>query len=449
MDQRSLVHDAPAAVADPRPHVLIIGGGFGGLAAAQGLRRAPVRITVVDKSNHHLFQPLLYQVATASLAPSDIAEPIRSILRRQDNAAVRLAEVTEIDLAGKRAHLIEEDGDREWIHWDKLVVAAGASHGYFGHDDWSEHAPGLKTLGDALEIRRKILYAFERAEWTTDPALRTALTTFVVIGGGPTGVELAGSLAEIAFWTLRRDFRNIMTTRARVVLVEAGHGLLNGYPPDLQEKAKSQLEKIGVEVRFGAAVTGVDAHGIVLGADRIDAGTVLWAAGVRGAGVAKSLGVTLDKAGRVPVQPDCSIPGHPDAFVIGDLALFVPEPGGKPLPGVAQVAMQGGAHVATTIAHDLERSPRTPFVYNDKGSMATIGRSKAVADLGWMKASGFVAWFLWAFVHVLFLVTFRSRLLVMTKWAWAWFTYERAVRLIWTLPEEQRAISRRRPESAA
>lgn len=414
------------------PHVLIVGGGFGGLGAAQGLKGAPVRVTVVDKSNHHLFQPLLYQVATAALAPSDIAEPIRSVLRRQKNASVRMAEVRAVDLARRTAELHADDGTVETVSWDKLIIAAGTSHSYFGHDEWATEAPGLKTLGDALEIRKRVLCAFEQAEWETDPARRRALMTFVVIGAGPTGVELAGALAEIAFWTLRRDFRHIDTTRARVVLVEAAPTVLASYPEPLRQSAIRQMESLGIEVKLGKPVTGVDENGISLGDERIDGGTILWAAGLKGAPLAKTLGVPLDRVGRVPVAHDCSIPGHPDAFVVGDLAVFVPEGQAAPLPGVAQVAMQGAAHVARQIRGDLAGRPRETFHYWNKGSLATIGRSRGIADLGWMRASGFIAWFLWAFVHVAFLITFRNRLLVMLKWGVAWLSFDRASRLIWS-----------------
>jgi NADH:ubiquinone reductase (H+-translocating) len=412
------------------PHVLVVGGGFGGLEAARHLRRAPVRITIVDRSNHHLFQPLLYQVATASLAPSDIASPIRAIVRRQKNVFVRLAEVESVDLAHKHARLLE-NGHGVDVVWDKLVLAAGVSHSYFGHDEWAANAPGLKTIADALEIRQRVLCAFERAEWEPDPRQRASLTTFVVIGAGPTGVELAGAIKEIAFKTLRRDFRNIDSTRARVILLEGTGAVLPPYPERLRERAKEQLERLGVEVRLDAMVTGVDAEGVSIGEERIDARTVLWAAGVRGASVASTLEVPLSRSGQVPVEQDCSVPGHPDAFVVGDLALFVPEGGGKPLPGVAQAAMQMGRHVARVIRDDLEGRPRARFTYNDKGSLATIGRSKGVADLGFVQWSGLPAWLLWAFVHIAFLVTFRNRVVVMIKWGWAWFTFERAARLIW------------------
>ena len=408
-----------------RPHVVIVGGGFAGLAAARGLRREPVRITLVDRTNHHLFQPLLYQVATAALAPSDIAEPIRSILRRQENVSVRLAEVTAIDLAEHRMTLVDEGGRTEDVAWDKLVLAAGARHSYFGNDAWVEHAPGLKTLGDALEIRRRILTAFERAEWTRDPDDRRMLTTFIVVGGGPTGVELAGALAEIATRTLHRNYRNLDPSQARIVLIEGTHAVLGTYPPDLQERARAQLQSLGVEVRLGDFVTRIDAEGVVVGEQRIPAATVLWAAGVQGAPVARTLGVPLDRAGRVPVNPDLSLPAHPDAFIAGDLAA-VPD-----VPGLAPAATQMGAFVAKAIRADLRSDPRASFRYKDKGNMATIGRSRAVMDAAGLHVSGVIAWLAWVFVHILFLVTFRNRVIVLIKWAWAWLTFERASRLIW------------------
>lgn len=415
------------------PHVLVVGGGFGGLAATQALASAPVQVTLVDRTNHHLFQPLLYQVATASLAPSDIAEPIRSILRRQANAKVRLAEVLAIDLAAKTARLRDDDGTVDTISWDKLVLAAGATNAWFGRDaEWAPHAPGLKTLGDALEVRRRVLRAFERAEWAESEAQRAFFTTFVVIGGGPTGVELAGAIAEIAFWTLRKDFRVVDPSRARVILLEGGPAILSAYPPDLQEKGRRQLERLGVEVRTGARVTALDGGGVTIGEESIPAATVLWGAGVKGEPVAATLGVPLDRAGRVVVAPDCSIPGHPDAFVVGDLAAHTH--GGAPVPGVAPAAQQMGGFVADAIRGDLAGRPRGAFTYWDKGSMATIGRSKAIAMAGPLRTSGLLAWAMWAFIHVFFLITFRNRFLVMTKWAVAWFTYERASRLIWRAP---------------
>ncbi|MCB9688783.1 MAG: NAD(P)/FAD-dependent oxidoreductase [Alphaproteobacteria bacterium] len=416
----------------------MVGGGFGGLATTQALRRANVDITVVDRCNHHLFQPLLYQVATASLSPSDIAEPIRSVLRGQDNAKVRLAEVLSVDPARKVVHLRDDDGTEDEVGYDKLVLAAGASHSYFGNDEWATHAPGLKTLGDALEIRRRILEAFERAEWAETDEDRRAHSTFVVIGGGPTGVELAGAIAEIAFWTLRKDFRNVDLSKARVVLLEGGPGLLTTYPPELQERARKQVERLGVEVRLNARVTNVDEDGVWIGEEHLRAATVLWAAGVKGEPVAQTLGTELDRAGRVKVLPDCSIEGHPDTFVVGDLAVYTHTPDGKPVPGVCQGAMQMGWYVARCIEDDLAGRPRGTFRFQDKGSMATIGRTKAIADLGFLRVGGLVAWLLWVFVHVLFLVTFRNRVVVMVKWAWAWVTYERASRLIWRPTEHTR-----------
>jgi NADH:ubiquinone reductase (H+-translocating) len=411
------------------PHVLVIGGGFGGLSTTQALKGAPVDITVVDRTNHHLFQPLLYQVATASLAPSDIAEPIRSILKHQPNVHVRLAEVLEISLADKTAKVRDDDGSIDVLKWDKLVLAAGATNHWFGHDDWAKHAPGLKTIADALELRRRILVAFERAEWAETAEQRAHYTTFVVIGGGPTGVELAGAIAEIAFWTLRKDFRNLDLSKARVVLLEGGPSLLSTYPPDLQEKGRLQLERLGVQVRLGARVTNVDAHGVHVGDELVSSATVLWGAGVHGEPVASTLGVPLDRGGRVIVEADCSVPGHRDAFVVGDLAAHSHGP--APVPGVAPAALQMGQFAAATILGDLRGEARGVFTYWDKGSMATIGRSKAIAQAGPIKTSGLIAWAMWAFIHVFFLITFRNRFLVMTKWAVGWVTFERASRLIW------------------
>jgi NADH dehydrogenase len=410
--------------------VVIIGGGFGGLATAKALRGTDTLVTVVDRSNHHLFQPLLYQVATAGLAPSDIAEPIRSVLARQRNASVRLGEVTSIDKAAKRVTVRPDGGPETWLEYDYLVVAAGVKHAYFGNDGWAEHAPGLKTIGDALEIRRRLLTAFERAEWAEDEASRRALLTFVIVGAGPTGVELAGTVAEIAFSTLRRDFRHVDTREARVVLVEASAGVLGAYPEGLQASARRQLEGLGVEVRTGTRVSSVDATGVTLDGEPLAAATVLWAAGVQASPLAAQLGVDLDRAGRVPVSSDCTIQGHSEVFVVGDMALFTGEDG-SPLPGVAPVAQSQGRHVAKCIAADLAGSPRRPYRYLDKGNMATIGRSRAVLWSGRIQFGGIFAWLAWVFVHLLFLVTFRNRLLVFLKWAWAWATFERASRLIW------------------
>lgn len=422
--------------------VVIIGGGFGGLAAAKALRGTDTLVTVVDRSNHHLFQPLLYQVATAGLAPSDIAEPIRSVLARQRNTSVRLGEVTAIDKAAKRVAVRSDDGPETWLEYDYLVVAAGVKHAYFGNDAWAEHAPGLKTIGDALEIRRRLLTAFERAEWAEDEATRRALLTFVVVGAGPTGVELAGAVAEIAFSTLRRDFRHVDTREARVVLVEASPAVLGAYPEGLQDSARRQLEGLGVEVRTGTRVSNVDATGVTLDGEPLPAATVLWAAGVQASPLAAQLGVELDRAGRVPVASDCTIAGHPEVFVVGDMALFI-GPDGAPLPGVAPVAQSQGRHAAKCIAADLAGSPRRPYRYLDKGSMATIGRSRAVLWSGRIQFGGIVAWLAWVFVHLMFLVTFRNRLLVFLKWAWAWATFERASRLIWQHSDSARALAAR------
>jgi len=404
-----------------RPHLVILGGGFAGLTLARKLRRAPFRITLVDRRNHHLFQPLLYQVATAGLAPGDIAEPIRRILARNRNVQVRLGHATAIDTSARK--VILADGE---LAYDKLVVATGVTHHHFGHDDWAQVAPGLKTIGDALEIRRRLLMAFERAEWETDADARRKLLTFVVVGAGPTGVELAGAIKEIALKTLRREFRSIdPVADARVLLVEAGPEVLSAYPQPLPDKALAQLRSLGVEVRLGEPVTALDEDGVELGDERIDACTVFWAAGVKASPLGQTLGVELDRAGRVHVAPDLTVPGHPDVYVLGDLAHL--EQDGRPLPGVAPVAIQQAEHVA----RDLRRGTPTPFRYRDLGSMATIGRSRAIADLGVAKVSGFVAWFLWVFVHLMTLVGFRNRLVVFVKWAWAWLTFERSSRLIW------------------
>jgi NADH:ubiquinone reductase (H+-translocating) len=434
-----------------RKHVVIVGGGFGGLAAAKALRGADVRVTLVDRRNHHLFQPLLYQVATAGLAPADIAEPLRSLLRRQENCVVRLAAVESIDVAGRTLALTPvPDPDQvvstlqptETLAWDRLILAAGASHAYFGRDEWERFAPGLKTIGDALEIRRRVLTAFERAEWTEDPAERAACMTFLVIGGGPTGVELAGALAEVAFKTMRHDFRRIDTRASKVILLEGGGEILSTYSPSLQQKATRALEKMGVEVRVGARVTNIDDKGVDLqSGERIQAETVLWAAGVAGAPVARSLGVPLDRAGRVTVLPDLSVEGLPDVFVVGDLAIFA-GPDGRPLPGVAPVAMGQGARAGENVRADVEGRPRRPFAYFDKGNMATIGRSRAVLQRNSIQIYGMLAWLAWVFIHLMFLVTFRSRIVVFVKWAWAYISQERANRLIWQ--GEVRRIGERR-----
>jgi NADH:quinone reductase (non-electrogenic) len=404
-------------------HVVIVGGGFGGLEAARGLARAPVRVTLVDRHNYHLFQPLLYQVATAALSPGDIAAPIRWVLRRQRNVQVLLAEARSVDTSARRLVL-----DRGSLEYDSLVLAAGATHAYFGHDEWEPYAPGLKTLDDALSIRRQVLLAFEAAEREADPGVQRQLLTFVIIGGGPTGVELAGALAEIARQTLRRDFRAIDPRSARIVLLEGGPRLLPAFPVSLGEAAVRSLERLGVEVRRGALVTGVDADGVSVGAERIPARTVIWAAGVAASPLVRSLGVPLDRAGRVPAQPTLQVPGHPEIYVIGDLCALDQE--GAPLPGVAQVAIQGGTHAARNIVRAIRSEPPTPFRYHDYGTMATIGRGSAVAALGPIRAAGFLAWCLWLFVHLMSLVGFRNRLSVFGEWAWSYLTFQRRIRLI-------------------
>jgi len=408
----------------PQPHVLIVGGGFGGLNAAKALRRAPVRVTIIDRHNHHLFQPLLYQVATATLSPGDIASPIRWILRHARNTRVLLGDVRAIDLTARRVTLVDE----AVVDYDYLILATGTSHTYFGRDEWAAYAPGLKTLEDALAIRRRILVAFEQAERETDPARQQRLLTFVLIGGGPTGVELAGTLAEIARQT-RAEFRNIDTRATRIIVVEAGPTILASFAPKLRDAARRSLQRLRVEVRENTPVTGVDAHGVMLGSERLDAGTVLWTAGVAASPVTATLGVERDRAGRVIVERDLSVPGHPEAFVIGDASAFV-DAAGRPLPGVAQVAMQGGVHAAHTILRRLEGQPSREFIYNDRGSMAIIGRGSAIADIRGLRFSGPIAWLAWLFLHIFELIGFRNRLVVMIEWAAAYVTLQRSVRLI-------------------
>jgi NADH:ubiquinone reductase (H+-translocating) len=410
-------------VAD-QPHVVVVGGGFGGLNAARALAGRPVRVTLLDRRNHHLFQPLLYQVATAALNASDIAAPLRSVLRRARNVTVLLAEVQRVDLAARRLML-----DRGEIGYDALILAAGAGHSYFGHEDWEAFAPSLKTLEDALEIRRRVLLAYEAAEREADGAEQRALLTFVVVGGGPTGVELAGALAEISRQTIARDFRVIDPTRARILLVEGGARVLAAFPESLSERARRSLERIGVEVRTGAIVTRVTADAVWLGSEQIRARTVLWAAGVAASPLARTLGVPLDRAGRVPVEADLSIPGHPEVFVIGDLSLFR-DPSGAPLPGLAPVAIQQGRRAADNVLRRLSGQPTLAFRYHDRGTMATIGRAAAVAVVGRVHLSGLIAWLAWLFVHILFLIGFRNRLLVIFEWAWAYASWQRGARLI-------------------
>ena len=406
-----------------RLRVVLIGAGFGGLAAARALRRAPVTITIIDRSNHHLFQPLLYQVATAALSPADIAAPIRRIFRHQANVRVMLADATAIDVAEKRVVLLDGSAD-----YDVLIVASGATHAYFGHDDWACHAPGLKSLKDALRIRQQVLMAFEVAEREPDVSRRRAWMTFVIVGAGPTGVELAGTLAEVSRQTLARDFRHINTASARVILIEAGPRVLSAYTEDLSDAARRQLERLGVTVWTGVEVTSIDADGVGIGPERIHARTVIWAAGVAASPLARSLGVPLDRAGRVIVEPELTIPGRDDVYCIGDLAHI--ENDGALVPGVAPAAMQQGKHAALNIMRTLRGQPRLPFRYVDKGMLATIGRGAAVAKVGPIKASGIFAWLMWLFVHILFLIGFRNRLLVMIQWAWSYVTFDRGARLI-------------------
>ena len=406
------------------PRIVIVGGGFGGLYAARALRRAPVQVTVVDRRNHHLFQPLLYQVAMAALSPGDIASPIRWILRRQRNADVLLAEATGVDLDGRRLRLREGE-----LPYDFLILATGTTHAYFGHEEWRAEAPGLKTLEDALEIRRRVLIAFERAEFERDPERRRTLLTFVVVGGGPTGVEMAGALAEMSRQSLARDFRHIDPGSARILLIEGGPTVLSGFPERLRQAAFADLQRLGVEIRTEAMVTHVRRDGVEIGAEAIAAGTVIWAAGVAASPIGAQLGAPLDRAGRVRVTPELTLPGRTDVFVIGDLSAFQDDEG-RPLPGVAQVAMQMGKHAARNILRAVEGQPLRPFVYRDLGNMATIGRASAVADLGSVRLTGFVAWLAWLFVHILNLIGFRNRIVVLVQWAWAYLTYQRAIRLI-------------------
>ena len=408
-----------------RPRVVILGAGFGGINAGMGLRKAEVDVTVIDRRNYHLFQPLLYQVATAGLSPAQIAMPIRHILKRQKNATVLMEKVEGID---KDARVVITSNRR--VPYDYLVVATGARHAYFGHDEWEETAPGLKTIGDATEIRARILIAFEKAEVTEDPNLRSKLLTFVVVGGGPTGVELSGAIAELARKAIVRDFRHIDSSTARVVLVEAGERLLAAFPEDLSASAKRQLEKLGVEVRLGHAVTRCDDSGVVLAdGSPISSACVLWAAGVVASRATKWLDAEADRAGRVIVNDDLSLPGHPEIFVIGDTAL-VKGADGRLVPGVAAAAKQMGRYVADNIRARFAGKPVKPFRYIDYGNLATIGRKAAVADFGRMRLSGFPAWLLWTFAHLWFLVGFRNRIIVFLDWAWAYATFDRGARLI-------------------
>jgi NADH dehydrogenase len=409
------------------PRVVIVGGGFGGLDAAKGLAKAPVQVTLLDRHNHHVFQPLLYQVATAALSPGDIASPIRWILRHQANVEVQLADVRSIDPVRRVVQT-----DRDPVPYDFLIVATGAGHAYFGHPEWARRAPGLKTLDDALEMRRRVLLAFEAAERETDAAEQRRLLTFVIVGGGPTGVELAGALAEIARQTLRDDFRRIQPASARILLLEGGPHVLPTFPDSLRHAARVSLEKLGVEVRTGATVTGVDKDGVTVGSERIAAETILWAAGVAasslGASLGASLGVPLDRAGRVITDATLAVPGHPEIFVVGDLCSFQQD--GRPLPGVAQVAKQQGAHAARNLMHAIRHEPLAPFHYRNYGNVATIGRGSAVVDIGPVRVSGWFAWVFWLLLHIFWLIGFRNRLVVLSEWAWAYLTFQRRIRLI-------------------
>jgi len=409
------------------PRVAIVGAGFGGLNAAKALANAPVKITMIDRKNFHTFQPLLYQVATAGLSPGEIAAPIRSILRSHRNVEVLMAEVTGFDLERRIVHTPEVQ-----VAYDYLIVAAGAQHSYFGHDEWEPLAPGLKTIEDALEIRRRVLLAFELAERQAVAGETATPINFVVVGGGPTGVELAGTLAEISRHALAHEFRSIDPARTHIVLLEGGPRVLAAYAEDLSRSAEEQLKELGVEVRTSTTVTKVEPGAVCLGNTRLPATVVLWAAGVAASPLGKALGGGVDRAGRVPVAPDLSLPGHPEIFVIGDLAAAKAE-GGKLLPGVAPVAIQQGRFVAKLIRDEVKSGglrSRPAFHYWDKGSLATIGRAAAVAQFGRIHISGFVAWLSWLFVHILFLIGFRNRLLVFIQWAWSYFTYERGARLI-------------------
>lgn len=411
------------------PHVVIIGGGFGGLNAARALALAPVRITLVDRRNHHLFQPLLYQVATAALNPSDIAYPIRSVVAKQRNVRVLLAGARSIDVASRTVAL--DDGT---LQYDYLILATGATHSYFGNDQWAKHAPGLKSIEDAIEIRRRIFIAYEAAEREADPRIQDQFLTFAVVGGGPTGVELAGAMGEIGLQTLAKDFRSIDPTQVKVVLFEGGDRVLRTYPEAISAAAKRALEKRHVEVRVNTRVTGIDEYGVTVkaanGEARIGTRTVTWAAGVQASPLGASLGAPRDRSGRIVVAPDCSIPMHPEVFVIGDLAKV--ESDGAEVPGVAQGAIQEAKHVAKIIAAEArgERPARPAFRYRDKGNMAVLGRADAVLATKHVAKAGFIAWLAWAFVHIAYLISYRSRLLVMIQWAWSFTTFKRGVRLI-------------------
>lgn len=424
--------------------MVIVGAGFAGLAAARALGKTRAQVTVIDRQNHHVFQPLLYQVATAALSAPDIAAPIRKLLTHQKNTTVLMGEVTRIDVAKKLVVL--DDGASE-LAYDHLLLATGMTNAYFGHESWKKDAPGLKSLAEALDIRGRILNAFERAERETDAAKRRELTTFVVIGAGPTGVELAGALAEIAGRTLAQDFRHFDPTTTRVVLIEGGDRILAAFAPDSSEKAKKSLAQLGVEIRMGARVTSVDEHGVSIGDERIRAGTVLWAAGVAASPLTKDLGTELDRSGRVKVEADLTVLGHPEIRALGDLVCR--DQDGKPLPGVCQMGIQSGTYAAEEIIRVMRGQPSRPFRYSDKGSMATIGRARAIAEVGKLHFGGFFAWLLWLFVHILFLVDFRNRLAVLFDWAWAYLTWERSSRVILAVPARAHDVRAPEPKPAA
>jgi NADH:ubiquinone reductase (H+-translocating) len=413
-----------ALATDSKPRIAIIGAGFGGLQAAMHLSRLPVQITLIDRRNHHTFQPLLYQVATAGLSPGEIAAPIRWIVRGRRNIEVLLGEVQDFDLTQHRVKLPDLE-----IPYDYLIVAAGASHAYFGHDEWEPFAPGLKTIEDALEIRRRVLLAFELDERQAASGGPQAPLNFVIVGGGPTGVELAGTLAEISRRVLADEFKSIDPKSTRIILLEGGPRILPVYPEDLSRSAEEQLRNLGVEVRTSTMVTSVEAGAVHMGETRLSAAVILWAAGVAASPLGKKLGAPIDRAGRVLVNPDLSIPGHPEVFVIGDLASLKDDTG-KPVPGVAPAAMQQGRATARNIARELHGQPRQNFHYLNKGNLATIGRAAAIAEFGKIHISGFLAWLAWLFIHIFFLIGFRNRIIVLIQWAWSYFTYERGARLI-------------------
>jgi NADH dehydrogenase len=423
---------AAANLPRARPHVVIVGAGFGGLSAAKALARAPVDVTVIDRQNHHCFQPLLYQVATAALSPAEIAWPIRAILRHQRNATVLMAEVTGIDTANRRVETTSMP-----IPYDHLVVATGATHSYFGHDEWAQVAPGLKRIEDATRIRRSILLAFERAELTDDAAERSRLLTFVIIGAGATGVEMAGAIAEIARYTIAMDFRRIDPRTAQIILIEAGPRVLPALSEDLSKYASESLTKMGVDVRTDTRVTGCDERGVDLANGRIDAGTIIWAAGVVASPAARWLNAEHDRAGRVLVKDDLTVPGHPDVFVIGDAAT-VNDESGKPVPGVAPAAKQMGAYVGKLIAARIAGKSLPPFRYRHAGDLATIGRRAAVVSIGRVHLKGFIGWLFWGVVHIYFLIGLRRRFVVALNWLWEYLTFQRGARLITDPPRERR-----------